>query len=505
MWKVNINAARCAVILFLSVLFYTARSQEMLGLISSNYAGINGVLINPSSLHNSKVYLDINVIGANVFHQNNYLYIAAEEYKFTNFFRQGYAYPTHPSGNGSGERPLYTIENTDDKNSYTQLKVLGPSFMLLINDHAIAFSTGFRMINMVRNLPYDMANYFYYGLGYLPQRDIRYTNEQEYNTTTMSWSEFAMTYSVILRKFYKHKWSGGVTVRGLLGHGGSYINGYHTDYTVPDGETIDIHRLDMDVGYALPVDYHTNEFMPGGLIKGKGISFDLGVTYQRNKKGHSNMKYRKLCNQKFDDYDYRVGLSLLDLGALSFTDNARLYQYDNGVALWENVDSLVQTYENLNAFSEALSEKFCGTPDCAMTAEKFKVALPAAVSLQFDYHLKNSFYLNSTWVQPLRLGKAHIYRPAILAVTPRFETNIFGFMLPVSLYNYTKPRIGAALRIYNFTIGTEKVLGFFNMQDFTGLDLYFSVKITILKGNCRKPGKSERFCNDNPFRMNKRS
>ena len=503
MLKININLTRYITIVLLVVFSITAKSQELIGLVSSNYAGVHGALINPSSLHNSKLYLDINIIGAGVFHENNYLYIAAEEYNFTNFFRNDYTYPTHPSENGAGDRPLYTNDNTSDKNSFTQLRVLGPSAMLIVNDHAFAVSTGFRTINMVRNLPYNMANYFYYGLGYMPQRQLRFSNDQKYSTTTVTWSEIAISYSAVVRKYFKNRWTAGITLKGLLGHGASYINGYQTDYTVPDGETIDIHNLDMDIGYALPVNYTTNEFEPGELFKGKGIGVDLGVTYQRNKKGHSNMKYRKLCNQKFEEYDYRIGLSILDLGAVSYADNARLYKFENGSALWENVDSLFSTYENLNEFSASLSEKFCGGPTCALSETRFKIALPTAVSLQFDYHYRKSIYINAMWVQPVRLGEAYVYRPAILALTPRYESNAFEFMLPLSLYNYRTPRIGAAVRFYNITVGTEKVLGFFNLTDFTGLDLYVSFKMFIPRGNCRKPKKAEMFCADTPYRMNK--
>ena len=503
MWKTKIFTFRYAIIVVLAILTTTARSQEMLGVISGNYAGVNSTLINPSLIHNSKLYLDVNLLTADVFHQNNYLYIARDEYKFINFFKNDYTYPTHPLDNGSGDRPLYTNDNTSNKHSYSQLRVIGPSAMLQVNDHAFAIQMGTRVTNVVKDLPYDMANYFYYGLGYLPQRQIRYSNEEEFISTTMTWSEIAFTYALILKKFYKNKWTAGVTVKGLIGHGGSYINGYYADYTVLDGSTIDIHRLDMDMGYALPVDYNTNEFLPGGLMKGSGVGFDLGVTYQRNKRGHSNMKYRKLCQQQFDAYDYRIGFSLLDFGSVKFTDNAQLYQFADGQALWENVDSLFRTYDNLNEISEALSDKFCGDPGCAMTAREFSIALPAAVSVQFDYHYRNAIYLNATWVQPVRLGKAYIYRPSVLAITPRYETGALGFMLPVSLYDYRNPRIGAAVRFYNFTVGTDKILGFFNLTNFTGLDLYVSVKLFIPKGNCTRSRKKNRYCNDTPYRMNK--
>ena len=64
-----------------------------------------------------------------------------------------------------------------------------------------------------------------------------------------------------------------------------------------------------------------------------------------------------------------------------------------------------------------------------------------------------------------------------------FEVN-----MPVSLYNWTQPRIGFSMRVYNFTLGTDKLGGFFHMSDFTGLDLYFAVKFFFNKGNCRLKG-----------------
>ena len=79
-------------------------------------------------------------------------------------------------------------------------------------------------------------------------------------------------------------------------------------------------------------------------------------------------------------------------------------------------------------------------------------------------------------------------RPAELSVTPRFETSLFEVHLPVSLYEWTQPRIGLALRVYGITVGTEKLGGFFHVSNFTGMDFYFSVKLFFNKGNCRLKG-----------------
>ena len=41
-------------------------AQDRLGIVSSNYAGSQGVMINPSSILNSKLYMDINLVSFNV-------------------------------------------------------------------------------------------------------------------------------------------------------------------------------------------------------------------------------------------------------------------------------------------------------------------------------------------------------------------------------------------------------------------------------------------------------
>jgi hypothetical protein len=79
-----------------------------------------------------------------------------------------------------------------------------------------------------------------------------------------------------------------------------------------------------------------------------------------------------------------------------------------------------------------------------------------------------------------------LYRPAQLSVTPRYETQYFEVNLPVSLYDFRYPRMGVAARIWFLTLGTDNLLGFLNLTDFTGFDLYVSVKFNFLKGKCRR-------------------
>jgi hypothetical protein len=83
------------------------------------------------------------------------------------------------------------------------------------------------------------------------------------------------------------------------------------------------------------------------------------------------------------------------------------------------------------------------------------------------------------------MNSASLMRPAQLTFTPRFETDHFGIDLPLSLYDFNQPRIGISMRLGIFTFGTDKLGGFFNLHDFTGLDFYFGIKLSFIKGNCK--------------------
>src|SRR4051812_39592029 len=50
-------------------------SQEWLGIANSNYAGVTGITLNPASMVGSRLKWDVNIIGGDLFLQNNYVYI----------------------------------------------------------------------------------------------------------------------------------------------------------------------------------------------------------------------------------------------------------------------------------------------------------------------------------------------------------------------------------------------------------------------------------------------
>ncbi|MEI7595436.1 MAG: DUF5723 family protein [Bacteroidota bacterium] len=454
-------------IYFLSIT--SSKSQEMLGLVNGNYSGTSGVLINPSSFTDSKLYLDVNIITAAAFFQNNYLYVAKRDYYFFYFFNSPMRFPKHENN-----KVLYSNYPGALKHGYLNLRANGPGMMINIGRHAFGFHEGFRAALSVRDAPYHLSKFLWDGLDFKQQQDINY-NVSNMRIAGMAWAEVGLTYSYVLFDRKMYHFSVGATAKRLMSVGGMYITNHSMDYSVPSNDSMVINNIDAEMGYAMN---------GGSTFKGTGWGGDFGVTLKIKPRGNPPISFRKLCQQKYNDYSVKIGLSLLDFGIIRFKKGASVNTFENLSSTWTNVDSLqIRDYikfrdqMNLHFFNSA-------DPDISKTKDKFSISLPTAISLQADIHLQKHWYLNSTFFYGLQSSKTYVRRPAQLSFTPRWESKFLELNIPVSLYEMRYPRLGASLRIGGLTVGTDKLAGYFDFNDFYGLDFYASLKFFLSKGSC---------------------
>jgi hypothetical protein len=236
----------------------------------------------------------------------------------------------------------------------------------------------------------------------------------------------------------------------------------------------------------LPLNYETNEYMKDPRFRGKGLGFDLGIIYQKKKQEVQSERVDKLCAQNYTPYQYKIGVSLLDIGRIKFTQNAEKLVLDNVSTDWYGI--LYNQYTSVRDFTNLVSNQFYGDTTSLIQGNEIKIALPLALSVQTDVNFYKNWFVNGTMVLPLQISKSGLRRPALLAVTPRYETALFDISMPITLFDWTEPRIGLSARFLWFFVGTEKLSGFFHYKDFTGLDFYFGAKISLRKGFCQ--GKS---------------
>jgi hypothetical protein len=466
--------------------------QEMLGATLSNYSGVYGIRLNPSSMTGSKAYLDINLLGMDVFVQNNFIYMDKHEYRLTSF-----TLPSHSEQYGTEIRNFYTYQDKSLRDIYVQTRVEGPGAMLVYGKHAFALTTGVRSVFSARNVPYEIANFAYLGLNYVPQHNINYRDNRPFKAGQLSWAEIGLSYAYTLYARNLNKISAGISIRRLFGYSGFYLKGNSADYIVPDDSTISIHNMNAQFGYSLPIDYDNNGMWNDKLFTGHGFSGDIGVTYTRLSGVYSVDYFTTLCSQQYNDYLYRVGVALIDVGAIRFNHHAEKYSIDDKGSYWDEVNTF--DYSSIHQLMDTVSYKFYGDNKASYRGSSFYVWLPSALSIQFDYHYLRNWYINASVIYGFDLSSSSVSRPSQVAITPRYESRNFEVNMPLSLYDWTKLRIGLSLRYYCLTIGTEKLGQFFRISNFTGLDLYFAVHFFINKGNCRT-GK-DRGCQEIDYRV----
>ncbi len=473
----TISTCLAGVMLF-GVLLFSGQSlfsQQMLGLGFDNYNGAAGAALNPAFLTNSKVYLDVNLITADFFLENNIGYINKDSTNFWDLVRMA-----RKNSYQNRDVSLIAYEGQNKKNFAVASTFQGPSIMIQKGRQAIALGVAVHSLSTGVNIPYQ----FVASHGKLSDPVLLHKsfNDHNFNLSSLSWAEIDLTYAYDLIDRGNTKLSVGAGIKYLFGVAGAYVATRNLNFSVPDSKTLDVKNYNGNIAFALPVDYdnyNKSNFNP--VFKGHGLGLDVGFLYTRLKT-FTEPGEKRLCAKPYADYVYKFGISIMDIGGIRFKRHTQAHRFDNRSANWQEFDKVRNI--SINNTMRMLSDVFYGSPTTSLTDTTMFLSLPTTLSIQYDYHFEGNFYLGAYWQQPLRFRLKSVRMPPVLAVIPRYETRIFGASLPVSVYNYEKIRIGASLRFYSLTIGTEKLGTFLGIGNLTGMDLYFSVRFNLDKGSC---------------------
>jgi hypothetical protein len=124
-------------------------AQQDLGIRNSNYSGIQGALLNPSSIADSKLKWDVNVLSVDEVFDNNFLYAPKSSLKFLGFKNiiDGAIHETIFSTHFDPMQPnkLYNLTFSTE--------VLGPSFFIKIaKKHEIGLTIAGRAYSNIRDI-----------------------------------------------------------------------------------------------------------------------------------------------------------------------------------------------------------------------------------------------------------------------------------------------------------------------------------------------------------------
>jgi hypothetical protein len=465
--------------------------QSMLGVVSSNYAGVYGINLNPAGMVISRLYMDFSLLSAQSSMGNNYAYMERRDY--LDYIFHGTIPLYYTSENEERNFAIYRDPNTY-KGHFDQW-ISGPGAMIVDGKHAYGITTGFRTNFSFHNLPNDMGLFLYEAIDYNVQHGITYSHSDKIQVGSLAWFELGLSYACNFRRHNWESWSAGITLKPLFGSMATYTSIENLTYQVHNDDSASVYNSTFNYGFAIPINYDNNYFPQAPLIRGFGWGLNLGVVYTKTTKGHSTVHYRRLCDQKYEAYNYKIGISLLDLGYIKFKKDAIQTSFINTNTEWyKPYDTLPNG--SVNEINAKIDSYFLENAQEVVRNKQFTMNIPPALSFQYDYAIKDYLFLNTTVIWGFNIGKAYIKRASILAFAPRFETPRVEVSIPISIYEWewTNPRIGLSFRYGNVFFGFDKINTLIGLDDFSGFDIYAGFRLNLtnnlrmnyIKGNCDK-------------------
>jgi hypothetical protein len=432
-------------------------AQQQLGIWNSNYAGIGGALLNPSSIADSKLKWDLNILSGNTVFANNFLYAPKSELAFFGIKRiiEGSIHE-----NLFGTR--YDPQNPDKLyNVSFSAEVLGPSFFVKIAKvHEIGFTVAARAYGNIRNITGNAGqNAFDYLLG--SSLWNKTFSDQSARLNAMGWLQYGLHYATVLYSDGRSELKGGISLNYLRGLGAAYVKNTHLTYSIADTTNIAFTNSSVDYGRTA-IDDFRNARSPD---HGHGFGTDIGLTYVRFK------------GQGDDNYLYRIGISLIDLGAINFNRNTGSYHLSAQNADFGNWHQ-AKFADNVQLDQTLSAVFYNGDSTKSQTGNSFHMALPAALSIQADWNVYQHFFADLTVVKGFGHGNnLGVVRPDVYSLTPRYETKWFEVSLPMSLlyYNHWQPRVGVAVRAGYFFIGGDAMGALLKLNDLQQVDFYTGI------------------------------
>ncbi len=434
---------------FMLIAISTVNSQSYIGYLSDNYSGIHGVISNPANIADSRFRTDINLVGASAFGGNDYAGV-----NFTRALNSNYDF----------DEANLTIR--DKNNFFTNVDVLGPSFMFNLNDKsAIALFTRVRIfanaLGISGELFENVDDDFNDG------EDFSIANN-DFNINTNGWTELGATYAQEIMNKDEHYLKAGLTLKYLQGYGNAYSSAnnvsvnFDADGTTPtDGSITSTGTISY--GNSNEDDLEDDFSLVSGA---NGFGADLGVVYEWRPDYNGDPSKDKDLNK----YKLKLGFSITDFGSIKYKDGVeRAYDINNTISE-SDFDSVDDFEDKLDAFYNELS-----------STSTTKAVLPTAAHLDADYFFKKHLYLNLSTTFSL-ISQTKVNASSVrsrISLTPRYESKWFSFYSPISIYEYSGFQWGAGLRAGPIYFGSGSILSLLISDNSKAADVYAGLKVPI--------------------------
>ena len=295
--------------LLFSITTFALTAQYQSALRTENYAGINSIFINPASSNTFPLRWDLNLASANVFFDNSIGYISNTSLidlsKNSDQVRRAWDMESIIEEDLVADFYRDTIKNNSLQTSHT---VNGPAFLFNTNSgQSIGAFYNFRLMAGSPAIP---GSFNYYS--YISKSVNELIDFPSLNFSFMAWDEIGVHFSQRISTVEGYL-SFGINVKMLRGYEAAYLSlSNDTDFRYLDNNQVEVNGLNTQYGYTTSnldiVDNQTFNANPAG----RGLGVDLGFNY--------------VIEDETDTPKLRLGLSINDIGAVTFKENAEVHR-----------------------------------------------------------------------------------------------------------------------------------------------------------------------------------
>lgn len=218
-----------------------------------------------------------------------------------------------------------------------------------------------------------------------------------------------------------------------------------------------------------------------GGRSGTGFALDLGVQYAWGESDATG-------------YRFTAGISVLDLGSLSFSQRSQTYRFANtGQVLLEVSDYSLSTPDSIDLALTRLSLETNNTAS-ARNGNTFSVGMPTTISAQFGFRPVRGVKLSASYRGDAPVGQRRLHYGQELVTAIHFSRWWYGGGLTAGFYDWREFNVGIQLRLGPVYFGTDRLLGtVLRKAELYGGSFYAGLRITdFTRGNNGKSGSGRK-------------
>ncbi len=443
---ISINYFWQGIAIFLtSLLIPNLCAQQATGLFYENYSGIHGVVKNPAFGQHGSLGWDVNIASANLYGLTNYVGVTNSNlFNFLDAMDSLSILGINEQHVDPTARGILFDGQNRDKSAFAHIDVMGPSVWLDLHSVGLGLFVRGRV---EAGVPKINAALGYYQYQELTLGDVQsVTNLQ---SAGAAWTEYGINISS--SAFWYEDISLGINIKYLQGHEGYYLSSpSNFDFTRTVDNQFEINSSASNLAYT--AGFSDFESL-SRTNRGKGWAIDLGYS------------------QAFERS--RVGVSILDLGGISFNNSGAFHR----LVINETIGIDVNDITNAKSVEGLINLIDQLTIDSTLVSNSFSVRTPARLVVNYDYQLDQKVFVNSFLSHRITTTENAIRSENNLAISPRYESPWFTIALPIVVNNYESVHVGFAAKFGFLTIGSDNVMSVFGSQNFNGSSIYAAIKV----------------------------